>query len=64
MKLAIEGMHCQKCVEHVRKAISRVDGARAERVEIGSATVSADASKAAQVIDAIRDAGYQAREAA
>jgi copper chaperone CopZ len=63
MKLAIEGMHCQRCVEHVRKAIARVDGARAEQVEVGSATVQVDASKAAQVVAAICAAGYQAREA-
>ena len=63
MKLAIEGMHCQKCVERVRKAIERVEGARAEHVEVGSASVVVDASTAAQVIAAIHDAGYEARQA-
>jgi copper chaperone len=62
MKLAIDGMHCQKCVERVRKAIEGVDGARVESVEVGSARVAADASKAPQVIAALRDAGYAARE--
>lgn len=62
MKLAIDGMHCQKCVERVRKAIERVEGARVENVEVGSATVTADASKTLQLIAAVRDAGYEARE--
>lgn len=62
MKLAIEGMHCQKCIERVRKAIESVDGAKASSVELGSAEILADPSKATQVIAAVRDAGYEARE--
>jgi copper chaperone CopZ len=64
MKLAIQGMHCQKCVERVRKAIESVDGAKARSVEVGSAEVAADASKAPQVIAAVHEAGYEARESA
>jgi copper chaperone len=64
MKLAIEGMHCQKCVERIRKAIDRVEGAHAEQVEVGSATVAVDSSRRAQVLAAVRDAGYDARESA
>lgn len=63
MRVAIEGMHCQKCVEHVRKAIECVEGARADHVELGSATVNVDESKGPQVLAAIRDAGYEARQA-
>jgi copper chaperone CopZ len=62
MQFAIEGMHCQKCVERVRKAIDQVQGAHAVNVEIGSATVAADASKSPLVIAALRDAGYAAHE--
>jgi|HubBroStandDraft_6_1064221.scaffolds.fasta_scaffold1405676_1 copper chaperone len=62
MTLAIDGMHCQKCVERVRNAIDRVDGARAQKVEVGSATVEIDASREAQVLAAVREAGYEARE--
>jgi copper chaperone CopZ len=62
MTLAIEGMHCQKCVERVRKAIDSVDGARAEKVEVGSATVTVEPARAAQVVAAVRDAGYDAHE--
>ena len=64
MKLAIEGMHCQKCVERVRKAIDKVDGARVENVEVGSATVSIDPARGGPVLAAIRAAGYEARESA
>ena len=64
MKLAIEGMHCQKCVARVRKAIDAVDGARAEQVEVGSATVSVDPSRASQVLNALSAAGYPAKDAA
>ena len=62
MTLAIDGMHCQKCVERVRKAIGRVDGAHVQRIEVGSATVEVDASGEAQVLAAVRAAGYEARE--
>ena len=61
MKLEIQGMHCQKCVDRVRKAIERVEGARVETVEVGSATVTAGDANA--VIAAVRDAGYEARVA-
>jgi copper chaperone len=62
MTLAIEGMHCQKCVERVRKAIDSVSGARAEHVEVGSATVAVEPAREAQVFAAVRDAGYEAHE--
>lgn len=60
MDLTIRGMHCEKCVERVRKAIERVDGASVENVAIGSASVAAEASKTPQLIAALRDAGYEA----
>ncbi len=63
MKLAIEGMHCQKCVERVRRAIETVPGAHAETVEVGSATVQIEPSQGPQVIAAVRAAGYEARPA-
>ena len=58
MRIAIDGMHCQKCVERVRKAIEGA-GAKAEHVEIGSATVEGDV---ARVIEAVKKAGYEARQ--
>ena len=64
MKLAIDGMHCQKCVDRVRKAIGQVDGALVESVDVGSATVAVDSSRGAEVLAAVRTAGYEARELA
>jgi copper chaperone CopZ len=62
MTLAIEGMHCQKCVERVRKAIEGVNGARAEKVEVGSATVLVEPAHVTEVLAAVRNAGYDAHE--
>lgn len=62
MKIAIEGMHCQACVRRVEKALSAVEGAKAEKVEIGSAEVEADAARQQAVLDAVQKAGYTARK--
>lgn len=63
MKVAIEGMHCQACVRRVEKAISAVDGALPEKVEVGSAVVTTDPIHEQAVLDAIGKAGYPARRA-
>jgi len=63
MKVAIEGMHCQACVRRVQNAIVSVEGAKAPQVEIGSAVVSVDPKREEVVLDAIRQAGYEARKA-
>ena len=55
-------MHCQKCVDRVRKAIESVPGARAEKVDVGSATVLVEQSRSSEVIAAVSAAGYEARE--
>jgi copper chaperone len=62
MKLAIDGMHCQACVARVRKALEKVDGARVDRVDVGSAEVSVDSLREPLVLDAILKAGYQPRK--
>ncbi len=59
MKVDIQGMHCQACVARVKKAIEKVDGARVERVDVGSAEVSIDSPLEPLVLDAIRNAGYE-----
>lgn len=61
MKIAIDGMHCQACVQRVRKALEKVDRAQVEQVDIGSAVVVVEASREAAVLDAVRKAGYEAR---
>ncbi len=55
-------MHCQACVARVRKAIEKVDGAKVERVDVGSAEVTIDSLLEPVVLDAIRNAGYEARK--
>ena len=63
MKLAIEGMHCQACVRRVEKALSTVEGAHVDKVEIGSAEVGVDAAREQAVLDAVKKAGYEVHRA-
>jgi copper chaperone len=62
MRVAIDGMHCEACVKRVRKAIEKVGGARVENVEIGSAAIAIDPAREADVIEAVRKAGYEPRK--
>jgi copper chaperone CopZ len=64
MNLAITGMHCQACVRRVQKALDGVEGAKVEKVEVGSAVVAVDAARETAVLDAVRKAGYAATKAA
>ncbi|HVN48554.1 MAG TPA: heavy-metal-associated domain-containing protein [Bacteroidota bacterium] len=59
--LSIEGMSCNHCVMHVKKALSTVEGVEVESVEIGKARVWFDPEKVAQktFADAIEEAGYK-----
>lgn len=61
MKLAIEGMHCQGCVQRVQRALEKVAGVSIEKVEVGSAVVTADAEKEQAIVDAIRKIGFEPR---
>lgn len=63
MKIAIGGMHCQACVQRVRKALEKVDGADVRQVEVGSADVSIDAAREAAALEAVRRAGYEPHKA-
>jgi len=63
LKLTIEGMHCLACVARVRRALEKIDGARVDRVDVGSAEISIDSLKEPLVLDAIRKVGYQPRKA-
>lgn len=62
--LAIDGMTCNHCVAAVHKALAAVEGVD-EVVEVqlkpGAAIVRGSASAQA-LIDAVHNAGYQARE--
>ena len=63
MKLSIDGMHCQACVQRVRKAIEKVEGARVENVAVGSAAIVVPESREIDVIEAVRQAGYEPHKA-
>ena len=61
MKIAVSGMHCQACVDRVRKAIEKVEGAKPDRVVVGSAEVTVDPAREPAVLEAVRNAGYGAQ---
>lgn len=61
-KLAITGMSCAHCVEHVTKALQEVAGVIRARVDLasGEAEVEYDPAQASleQMEIAVKDAGY------
>jgi copper chaperone len=63
VSLRIEGMSCGHCVAGVRRALEAVDGVRAERVEVGSASVAYDPKQTdtARIMRAVAEAGYAVR---
>ena len=63
-KLSVEGMMCQHCVAHVKKALEGVEGVEEAVVDLdsNSATAKLSADVADRVlVDAIVDAGYEAK---
>ena len=63
-KLFVEGMMCQHCVAHVKKALEGIEGVEEAVVDLesNSATAKLSADVADQVlVDAIVDAGYEAK---
>jgi copper chaperone CopZ len=64
VRLAVTGMTCGNCSAHVKKALSEVPGVTAVDVDLagGSATVGvgAEGTDVDQLIEAVRDAGYEA----
>ena len=62
--LKVDGMSCGHCVKALEKALAAVDGATAEHVQIGEATVAYDPARTnvGALIDAAEDAGYGAQQ--
>ena len=63
-KLSVEGMMCQHCVAHVKNALEGIEGVEEAVVDLdsNSATAKLSADVADQVlVDAIVDAGYEAK---
>jgi Cu+-exporting ATPase len=64
IKLPIEGMTCASCVARVEKALKRVPGVAAAEVNLATETASvvlAEGAPPESLIDAVREAGYEAR---
>jgi len=59
MRISIEGMHCDACVNRVRKALEKVEGVQVQDVQVGSADVVAAKAQEAAALAAIEKAGYQ-----
>jgi len=63
--LAVEGMMCQNCVAHVKKALEAVKGVADVTVDLDSKTATVNALSsvtAAMLIAAVTDAGYECKE--
>ena len=62
--LKVEGMMCQHCVAHVKKALEGVDGVEEAVVDLDAGTakalLSADVSDEA-LVGAVVEAGYEAQ---
>ena len=66
LELEVAGMSCGHCVNAVREALAAVPGVIVEGVNIGTASVSFDETKATvgDLVDAVSEAGYEASQAA
>ena len=62
LTLSIEGMSCEHCVRAVRGRLERTPGVTVDQVDIGSATIQYDPTKASvdDIENAIADEGYTA----
>ena len=60
INLKIEGMHCEACVNRVKRALERVEDTKIKEVQIGSASIETLNLEAA--IAAVTKAGYPAHK--
>jgi len=62
--LKIEGMTCQHCVMHVKKAVEQLPGVSRSEVAIGTARITYDESqvKEQDLEQAVEKAGYKIRK--
>ncbi len=62
--IRIEGMHCHRCEETIRKALSSFPGVHEVETDFNSGQASVlyapDSVKISQLMDAVNDAGYHA----
>jgi copper ion binding protein len=62
IELQVTGMSCGNCVAHVKKALGSVPGVASVDVSLENkaATVTGAGADVDQLIEAVRDAGYEA----
>lgn len=60
--LNVQGMMCQKCVAHVKKALEGVKGVKAVEINLdqNTATVTYTGKKPESLVKAVSDEGYPA----
>jgi len=66
LNLTITGMSCGHCVARVTKTLSAVDGLEVDAVRIGAAELRYDPARRSvdDILEAVRDAGYEPTVAA
>jgi copper chaperone CopZ len=65
IELQISGMMCDACAGHVARGLQNVPGVQAAQVDLRSAraTVSGENLVISQLIEAVEEEGYSARQA-
>lgn len=64
--LAVEGMSCPSCISHIDVALKELEGVETVEVKLKEGKVSvvhAEGVARAELIEALRDAGYESRAA-
>ena len=66
LNLTITGMSCGHCVARVTNTLSAVDGLEVDAVRIGAAELRYDPARRSvdDILEAVRDAGYEPTVAA
>lgn len=58
--LTVEGMHCPKCVAHVKKALEKLDGVESAEVDLDAKTAVVEGSASDDAMKAaVADAGFE-----
>lgn len=62
-QLAVTGMTCGMCVQHVTQALKEVSGVQSATVDLksGGATVLHEGAKPEALLEAVAEAGYEAQ---
>jgi copper chaperone CopZ len=61
LELAIDGMHCNGCVQRVSDALQKIPGVTTEKVELGKARLKVEPGKEPAVLAALDNIGFDAR---